>query len=144
MFGQRRVLKHAAAVHACASGFCPGMPLIAFLALAAGVFFWLSRRRPPRASAQAAQAAAAAGPAETKLSDRMVDLDTLELEVGHGLLSLIDLERGGELPGRVTALRKQIAGELGMVIPAVHLRDNLRWKPTSIESSCVAWMSLRG
>jgi flagellar biosynthesis protein FlhA len=42
------------------------------------------------------------------------------------LLAIIDLERGGELPGRVTALRKQIAGELGLVIPAVHLRDNLR------------------
>jgi flagellar biosynthesis protein FlhA len=46
--------------------------------------------------------------------------------VGHGLLRLIDLGKGGELPGRVTNLRKQVAQDLGLVLPAVHLRDNLR------------------
>ena len=125
MFGQSRTLKHAAVVM-LGIGLLPGMPLIAFLALAAGAYA-LSRRqfkRPtPTAAAQAAAGAGAAPKAETIGS--LVDLDTLELEVGHGLLSIIDLERGGELPGRVTALRKQIAGELGIVIPAVHLRDNL-------------------
>jgi flagellar biosynthesis protein FlhA len=48
------------------------------------------------------------------------------MEVGHGLLRLIDLDKGGELPGRVTNLRKQVASDLGLVLPPVHLRDNLR------------------
>jgi flagellar biosynthesis protein FlhA len=126
MFGQRRTLKHAAVVM-LGIGLLPGMPLLAFGALATMAFV-LSRREPPKApTAAAAQAAAAAaGGPKAETIGSLVDLDTLELEVGHGLLSIIDLERGGELPGRVTALRKQIAGELGIVIPAVHLRDNLR------------------
>jgi flagellar biosynthesis protein FlhA len=127
MFGRSRTLKHTAIV-LLGIGLLPGMPLLAFLGLAGGAYA-MSRRqdRKPTAAAAAAQAAAAgaaAGPKAETIGS-LVDLDTLELEVGHGLLSIIDLERGGELPGRVTALRKQIAGELGIVIPAVHLRDNL-------------------
>jgi flagellar biosynthesis protein FlhA len=127
VFGQKRTLKHAAVV-LTGVGLLPGMPLIAFLALA-GMAMALARRQPAKAVPSAeAQAAAAAGPKQETLGS-LIDLDTLELEVGHGLLAIIDLERGGELPGRVTALRKQIAGELGLVIPAVHLRDNLRLDP---------------
>ena len=126
IFGQNRTLKHAAVVM-LGIGLLPGMPLLAFLALATGAYL-LSRRQSQKpgatVAAQAAAAAAAAGPKQETIGS-LVDLDTLELEVGHGLLSIIDLERGGELPGRVTALRKQIAGDLGVVIPAVHLRDNL-------------------
>jgi flagellar biosynthesis protein FlhA len=129
IFGQRRTLKHAAIVM-LGIGLLPGMPLAAFLGLAA-VAFLLSRRQSPKPSAAAAAqaAAAAAGAPKQETIGSLVDLDTLELEVGHGLLSIIDLERGGELPGRVTALRKQIASELGVVIPAVHLRDNLHLDP---------------
>ena len=123
VFGQKRTLKHAAVVLS-GIGLLPGMPLIAFLTLA-GLAFVLSRRQPSKPTPSAEAQAAAAGPKQETLGS-LIDLDTLELEVGHGLLSIIDLERGGELPGRVTALRKQIAGELGLVIPAVHLRDNLR------------------
>jgi flagellar biosynthesis protein FlhA len=88
----------------------------------------LSRR------ARTAAEAAATGPRpkadEGKpAGDRVQDLlalDALELEVGYGLLPLIDLDKGAELPGRVTALRRQLAGDLGIVLPSVHLRDNLR------------------
>jgi flagellar biosynthesis protein FlhA len=124
IFGQQRTLKHAAVV-LTGIGLLPGMPLFVFGALASFAYY-LSRRQPRKAlSTPAAQSAAAGGPKQETLGS-LVDLDTLELEVGHGLLAIIDLEHGGELPGRVTALRKQIAGEIGMVIPAVHLRDNLR------------------
>ena len=57
-------------------------------------------------------------------------IDALELEVGYALLPVIDLEKGGELPGRVTALRRQLATDLGIVLPSVHLRDNLRLEPS--------------
>src|SRR6185295_5069833 len=94
---------------------------LAFLSLA-GATFALSRRG-------AKPATAAASTAPKIAPDRMADLiaiDPLELEVGHGLLSLIDIDKGGELPGRVSNLRRQIAGDLGLVLPPVHLRDNLR------------------
>jgi flagellar biosynthesis protein FlhA len=125
IFGQSRTLKHAAVVM-LGIGLLPGMPLLAFAGLAA-VAYVLSRRQAqkPSAAAQAQAAADEAAKPKQETIGSLVDVDTLELEVGHGLLSIIDLERGGELPGRVTALRKQIAGELGVVIPAVHLRDNL-------------------
>jgi flagellar biosynthesis protein FlhA len=124
MFGQPKTMRHAALVLG-GIGILPGMPLFAFTLLA-GLAYALSRRQPPKTSPAAeAQAAAAAGPKQETIGS-LVDVDTLELEVGHGLLAIIDIEKGGELPSRVTALRKQIAGELGIVIPAVHLRDNLR------------------
>jgi flagellar biosynthesis protein FlhA len=127
VFGQRRTMMHASGV-LFVLGLLPGMPFLVFGALA-GAAFLISRRRvaPPAATVQAQQAAAAQAQAGTgeKLGD-LVGLDTLELEVGHGLLRLIDLDKGGELPGRVTNLRRQIAGDIGVIIPAVHLRDNLR------------------
>jgi len=123
MFGHKRTLHHAAFV-LLGIGLLPGMPLLVFLVLA-GLALMLSRQQGRKPLPKPSSQAAAAGPKQETLGS-LVDLDTLELEVGHGLLSIIDLERGGELPGRVTALRKQIAGELGVVIPAVHLRDNLR------------------
>jgi len=102
-------------------GLLPGMPLIAFGALSLGTFL-LSRREKASIKSQPEKEL------KKEEGDRIQDLlalDILEVEVGHGLLALIDLERGGELPGRITALRKQIAQELGVVLPSVHLRDNL-------------------
>jgi flagellar biosynthesis protein FlhA len=127
IFGQRRTMGHAAGV-LFILGALPGMPFVVF-AILSGIAFYLSRRgpTPAQAEAQAQQAAATAAQAggTEKVSD-LIGLDTLEMEVGHGLLRLIDLEKGGELPGRVTNLRRQIAGDVGVIIPAVHLRDNLR------------------
>jgi flagellar biosynthesis protein FlhA len=126
IFGQRRTMMHASGV-LLVLGLLPGMPFMVFGALA-GAAFLISRRRvaPPATAAQAQQdAAQAQSGAGEKLGD-LIGLDTLELEVGHGLLRLIDLDKGGELPGRVTNLRRQIAGDMGVIIPAVHLRDNLR------------------
>ena len=124
VFGNRRVLKHASMV-LLGMGLMPGMPLFAFAVLAGGAFM-LSRRDPPKALPKIASPADGEGKEKKETIGSLIDLDTLELEVGHALLNLIDLEKGGELPGRVSALRKQLAGELGVVIPPVHLRDNLR------------------
>jgi flagellar biosynthesis protein FlhA len=94
--------------------------MVPFATLAFGAYM-LSRRRTDKPAA----AAPAKVPAPERLQD-LVTVDALELEVGYGLLPLIDLEKGGELPGRVTNLRRQIASEIGLILPPVHLRDNLR------------------
>jgi flagellar biosynthesis protein FlhA len=122
VFGGKRTMAHAAGVLA-AIGLLPGMPTFAFLSLAAASFA-LSRRKDKKAPAAALPADAPKPGAPERLAD-LVHVDPLEVEVGHGLLSLIDVDRGGELPGRVSALRKQVATDLGVVLPQVHLRDNL-------------------
>ena len=130
IFGQPRVLKSASVVMALL-GFLPGMPLLAFLSLAGGTYA-LARRATRRKDQPALDAKKEAAKEAATRPERMTDLlalDALELEVGFGLLPLIDLAKNGELPGRVTALRKQMATDLGIVLPSVHLRDNLRLDP---------------
>jgi flagellar biosynthesis protein FlhA len=126
LLGRPRVLKTAALVLG-ALGLIPGMPLFAVLGIA-GSLLMLARRA--QAAIDAGEEKPRARPEDGKpAGDRVQDLlalDALELEVGYGLLPLIDLDKGAELPGRVTALRRQLATDLGIVLPSVHLRDNLR------------------
>lgn len=139
MFDSRHALRYAAWVLGVLA-LVPGLPALAFAPLAIGAYA-MSRR------AQKAKTAAALGPrkpTEEKKAERITNLlsiDALELEVGYALLPVIDLEKGGELPARVTALRKQLATDLGIVLPSVHLRDNLRLDRTSTACACAAWRS---
>ena len=128
VLGNSRALGLASGVLAVMA-LLPGMPVVSFLGLACGTFY-LSRKaknagsRPKTAAAKAKDEAAK----PERLQD-VLALDALELEMGYGLLPLIDVAKGGELPGRVTALRKSVATDLGVVLPSLHLRDNLRLDP---------------
>jgi flagellar biosynthesis protein FlhA len=127
IFGSSKVLTSTAAVMGVLA-LLPGLPFLAFGSLAAAALI-LSRR----AKAVESRASGAPKPVtEAKKSDRIQDLlqiDALALDVGFGLLPLIDVAKGGELPGRITALRRKLAEEMGVVLPPVHLRDNLRLEP---------------
>lgn len=123
IFGESRTLGFASVILAIFA-LLPGMPFMPFMGLAAGGFA-LSRRRKKGADAAKPTPVESDKPTGDRLQD-LISIDVLELEVGHALLPLIDLERGGELPGRVTTLRRQIASDLGVMLPPVHLRDNLR------------------
>jgi flagellar biosynthesis protein FlhA len=125
IFGRPKVLRTAAVVLSIL-GVLPGMPLLAFLTLAT-VLVVVARRAEIADAAPRAKVPPESP--EGKAPERLQDLlavEALEVEVGYGLLPLIEVEKGGELPGRVTALRRQIASDLGIVLPSVHLRDNLR------------------
>ena len=124
-----RALTYSAYVLAVMA-FIPGFPALAFGPLA--VAAWLLARRSTRALEAAASGPKKPVDEKSKGEQRITDLlaiDALELEVGYALLPIIDLDKGGELPGRVTALRRQLATDLGIVLPSVHLRDNLRLEP---------------
>jgi flagellar biosynthesis protein FlhA len=56
-------------------------------------------------------------------------LDVLELEVGYGLIPLVDEEQNGNLLARIRSIRRQFALDVGVIIPSLHLRDNLQLKP---------------
>jgi flagellar biosynthesis protein FlhA len=112
----------------------PGLPKLSFI-LMSGIMIFLARRVGPEtaADALAASAAEAAKPqaAVTPASDPLdsvLKLDELMLEVGLGLVPLVDSKQGGQLLGKVRSLRKQLAQQLGFLVPSIHITDNLTLK----------------
>lgn len=81
------------------------------------------KKDPVKEKASAAEQAAVQISPEAILP--LVSVDTLEIEIGYGLTRLADPKSGGDLPERVTATRRQIAAELGFVMPSVRIRDNV-------------------
>jgi flagellar biosynthesis protein FlhA len=62
-------------------------------------------------------------------AEALTPIDLLEMEVGYGLIPLVDSERNGELLDRIKAIRRQLAQELGVMVPPLRIRDNLQLKP---------------
>jgi len=104
----------------------PGLPKFSFLLLAAGTGF-LAWRTPKQAPGAAATPAADKKPAKESVED-LLKLDELSLEVGYGLVPLVDQNQGGQLLARVKALRQNLAQQLGFIVPPVHITDNVRLK----------------
>jgi flagellar biosynthesis protein FlhA len=118
-----------------AMGIVPGMPLVPFavIALAAGVLAWRVSHRPPAAAAGAAGAGGAAGApgapagdaAEEPISTALA-IDDVKIELGYGLLGLINELDGRKLTDQVRALRRTLAQDYGFVMPSVRILDNMR------------------
>jgi flagellar biosynthesis protein FlhA len=134
LFDQRKA-PLVAGVMVLMFGLVPGLPKIPFFVIG-GLFFavgWMNRNKPTsrEVEAQAASQAAAAAPEQGQLPaprDAALDalaLDPLELAIGFGLVPLVDQQAGGTLLARVGTIRRQIASELGMVIPPVRIRDDV-------------------
>jgi flagellar biosynthesis protein FlhA len=105
----------------------PGLPLLPFLTLAgaSGALAWHLARRELAATAATAAPAATAAIAEEPVSAALA-MDPLRLELGYGLLPLIGDGGGPRLPDQIKALRRQLAGELGFVMPPVRIQDNIQ------------------
>ena len=109
----------------------PGMPKISFLLLGGIIMFMAYKMKPAAALEPAAAAKAAAAKAGTPTVDPMdavLKLDDLMLEVGIGLVPLVDAKQGGQLLARVKSLRKNLAQQLGFLVPSIHITDNLSLK----------------
>ena len=115
-------------------GLIPGLPTVPFLALAlliGGLTTILSRRVRKLDQADAASELAAPEveePAEGVRSEDLFILDRLELEIGYGLIPLVDESRSGDLLQRITSIRRQVGSELGLFIHPIRVRDNLQLK----------------
>src|SRR3954471_8152783 len=121
----------------CAFALVPGLPKLPFLLIGGGfvaIGYALKNGMIVPSNVveeQAAAAAAAAAPAQGQLEsprDAAIDalnIDPLELSIGFGLVPLVDQRAGGSLLSRVSAIRRQIASELGMVIPPVRIHDEI-------------------
>jgi flagellar biosynthesis protein FlhA len=138
VFAQPRALAVAGVVLAV-MGLIPGMPNIAFLTLAAacGSAAWLMVRREHEAKNKLASAATAAlaAPAPTERLELgwedVASVDPVGLEVGYRLIPLVDKNQGGELMGRIKSVRRKLSQELGFLMSAVHIRDNLDLGPNT-------------
>lgn len=107
----------------------PKLPLALLGSSCAGLAYFLNRtqRRLAMEEAKAAktkQAAPKQEPIETLLT-----VDPLELEVGYGLIKLVDKSQGGDLLDRISMIRRQIARDLGMIVPPIRIRDNMGLEP---------------
>jgi flagellar biosynthesis protein FlhA len=106
----------------------PGLPKFSFFAVA-GFLAWLAMRAKSAAPARQAEQAAARNLKKPEHQDSVPPLDELALEVGYGLVELVDESRGGHLLKRIRALRRHLATQLGFLIPAVHITDDPQLKP---------------
>ena len=132
LFNQPRVLAVTAGVLGLV-GLIPGMPNFAFLLLAAacgGVAWLIARRAKAAAETPEPEAAEPAAPAELSWED-VGGADALGLEVGYRLIPMVDARQGGELMARIKGVRRKLTQELGFLVPAVHIRDNLQLQPGS-------------
>ncbi len=109
----------------------PGMPAIPFMLLAGTVYFLSRAVAGVQESAiektdKEGEKAGGQGPEQV---EALLPLDLLELEIGYGLIPLVDNQSQGNLLERIRSLRKQYALEMGLIIPSLHIRDNLELKP---------------
>ncbi|WP_018123986.1 flagellar biosynthesis protein FlhA [Desulfovibrio oxyclinae] len=121
----------------CVFGIVPGMPTIPFLFMAIIVFgiSELSRRQQEAMGLETGSGSSEGGKEDVPTLDspeevqELLPLDELELEVGYGLIPLVDEDQNGNLLSRIRSIRRQFALDMGVVIPSLHLRDNLQLKP---------------
>ena len=108
----------------------PGLPFVPFAALAAGAglvaYLGRTEEAPPTETESAPEVPV---PNEEERIREALTLDDLELEIGYGLIPMVDESRGGELLTRIKATRRQLAAELGFIVPLIHIRDNLDLEP---------------
>jgi flagellar biosynthesis protein FlhA len=115
-------------------GLIPGMPNVAFLGLAGltggGAWFIAKRQRQAKEVEKAPPPPVPAPPKDLGWDD-VQPVDMIGLEVGYRLIPLVDKNQGGQLLGRLKGVRKKLSQELGFLIPAVHIRDNLDLPPSA-------------
>jgi len=106
----------------------PGVPLVAMAVGCGGMAFFLTRGRAKAAKAEATKVKTEAARKPERVEDHLA-MDAVELEVGYGLVKLVDKKQGGDLLERITNIRRQIATELGLVVPPIRIRDNMQLDP---------------
>lgn len=103
----------------------PTMPLLALAAVMGGVAYLTSRRATEQRLAAEAEQQEKDKPAGPPPPEKLLTVDTLELEVGYSLVRMVSPQQGGDLLDRISKVRRQLAVELGLVLPPVRIRDNI-------------------
>ena len=126
-------------------GIIPGMPTIPFLLVSAasGWYGWNKHKDIQKQEAQELKAQEDAKKAQKLGKKRkkatresvleLLNVETLEIEIGYRLVSLLDPEKGGDLLDRIAQIRRQSALDLGIVLPSIRVRDNLQLPPNTYQ-----------
>lgn len=117
-------------------GLIPGLPKFSFLLLSGlfGFMAYVADKNDKEAAAKAVEsqkaeeASTTAGPEDVS---SLLSVDPLELEIGYNLIPLVDANQGGDLLNRITLIRRQIAIDLGLVVPPIRIRDNIQLHPST-------------
>jgi flagellar biosynthesis protein FlhA len=118
-----------------ALGLVPGLPTMPFVVLAvicgtiAYLVFQTEKQRETQKDRIAEGAAAQEESGEPETFRPLPPLDILALEIGYALIPLVDVQQDGELLNRIKSIRRQIAQEVGIVVPSIHIQDNMQLKP---------------
>lgn len=113
-------------------GLVPGLPTGPFLTmggLMCGLAWMLGRYKDETAAAEKKQIETAANLPKKENIETMLPVDMIELEVGYGLIKVVESDQSGDLLERIVSIRKQFALDLGIVVPSIHIRDNLQLAP---------------
>ncbi len=133
LFSQPRAIGMASAI-IFSFALIPGMPKFAFIVMAS-LFGFLAYQLFTASERRETLAVEEAPPEPSEMEEVIAPPDLMGLEVGYGLIPLVDSSQGGELLQRIKAMRRQLALEMGFVMPAIHIRDNLRLKPSEYSIS---------
>ena len=114
-------------------GIIPGLPKLSFFTLAAiagGTSYLITRKKKKedhlKAMEEAKEELVSEEPEQV---ETLLGVDSLELEVGYGMIPLVDASQGGDLLERIKMIRRQFVLDMGFILPSVHIRDNLQLKP---------------
>lgn len=113
-------------------GLVPGLPTAPFLimgGLMCGMSWVIGKYKDETAAAEKKQVTDAANVPKKENIETMLPVDMLELEVGYGLINIVESDQSGDLLERIVSIRKQFALDLGIVVPSIHIRDNLQLAP---------------
>ena len=126
-------------------GIVPGMPTIPFLlvSIASGWYGWNKHKEIQKKESEDLKAQEDAKKAQKLGKKRkkatresvleLLNVETLEIEIGYRLVSLLDPEKGGDLLDRIAQIRRQSALDLGIVLPSIRVRDNLQLPPNTYQ-----------
>ncbi len=114
-------------------GLIPGIPFLPFFFMAGtlgGAYYLLQKALKEREIKKLEELAKEkVKEKEEKEEEIIPQPDPVALEIGYALIPLVDESQGGEIPKKIKSMRKQIAQEYGVIVPLIHIRDNLRLKP---------------
>ncbi len=113
-------------------GIVPGMPGLPFFAIASilGAIAWLLHKAEVDKEQQERKAEQdEANKPKKENIEGLLPLDLIELEVGYALINIVESNQSGDLLERILSIRKQFALDLGVVVPSIHIRDNLQLEP---------------
>src|SRR6266850_1382193 len=110
-------------------GLIPGFPKFSFFFLAGTlgfIAFTLAKAAKLKELAPAKDAGSKSAADTSEKATNFLKIDSLAIEIGYGLISIVDVQQGGDFLNRIRSIRKQVAQDLGVIVPPVNITDNLK------------------